>query len=55
VGAKGLYLTEPPRSGETSRLGSRDPTNVAVLLYDDHDRAIKLLHSLNRTVWSEKV
>jgi hypothetical protein len=24
--------------------------NVLVLLYDDHDRAIKLLHSLDRTV-----
>jgi hypothetical protein len=29
--------------------------NVVVLSYDDHDRAIKLLHSLDRTVWSEKV
>jgi hypothetical protein len=29
--------------------------NVDVLPYDDHDRAIKLLHSLDRTVWSEKV
>jgi hypothetical protein len=29
--------------------------NVVVLPYDDHDRAIKLLHYLNRTVWSEKV
>jgi hypothetical protein len=29
--------------------------NVVVLLYDNHDRAIKLLHSLDRTVWSEKV
>jgi hypothetical protein len=29
--------------------------NVAVLPYDDHDRAIKLLHSLDRTVWSEKI
>jgi hypothetical protein len=29
--------------------------NEAVLPYDDHDRAIKLLHSLDRTVWSEKV
>jgi hypothetical protein len=29
--------------------------NVDVLLYDDHDRAIKLLHSLDHTVWSEKV
>jgi hypothetical protein len=29
--------------------------NVVVLPYDDHDRAIKLLHSLDRTVWSEKV
>jgi hypothetical protein len=29
--------------------------NVVVLSYDDHDRAIKLLHSLHRTVWSEKV
>jgi hypothetical protein len=28
--------------------------NAAVLPYDDHDRAIKLLHSLDRTVWSEK-
>jgi hypothetical protein len=26
-----------------------------VVLYDDHDRAIELLHSLDRTVWSEKV
>jgi hypothetical protein len=29
--------------------------NVAVLPYDDHDRAIKLLHSLDRTVWNGKV
>jgi hypothetical protein len=29
--------------------------NVAVLLYDDHDRAIMLLRSLDRTMWSEKV
>jgi hypothetical protein len=29
--------------------------NVAVLRYDDHDRAVKLLHSLDRTVWSGKV
>jgi hypothetical protein len=28
--------------------------NVDVLLYDDHDRAVKLLHSLDRTVWGEK-
>jgi hypothetical protein len=29
--------------------------NVAVLPYDDHDRAVKLLHSLDRTAWSGKV
>jgi hypothetical protein len=29
--------------------------NVVVLPYDDHDRAVKLLHSLDRTVWSEMV
>jgi hypothetical protein len=29
--------------------------NVAVLPYDNHDRAVKLLHSLDRTVWSGKV
>jgi hypothetical protein len=29
--------------------------NVVVLLYDDHDRAVKLLRSLDRTVWSGKV
>jgi hypothetical protein len=29
--------------------------NVDVLPYDDHDRAIKLLHSLDRAVWSGKV
>jgi hypothetical protein len=29
--------------------------NVVVLSYDDHDRAIKLMYSLDRTVWSEKV
>jgi hypothetical protein len=28
--------------------------NVGVLPYYDHDRAIKLLHSLDRTVWGEK-
>jgi hypothetical protein len=28
--------------------------NVDVLLYDDHDRAVKLLHSLDRTVWGGK-
>jgi hypothetical protein len=29
--------------------------NVVVLTYDDHDKAVKLLHSLDRTVWSGKV
>jgi hypothetical protein len=28
--------------------------NVDMLPYDDHDRAVKLLHSLDRTVWGEK-
>jgi hypothetical protein len=28
--------------------------NVDVLLYDDHDRAMKLLHSLDHTVWGGK-
>jgi hypothetical protein len=28
--------------------------NVDVLSYDNHDRAIKLLHSLDRTVWGGK-
>jgi hypothetical protein len=25
-----------------------------VLSYDDHDRAVKLLHSLDRTIWGGK-
>jgi hypothetical protein len=29
--------------------------NVFVLPYDDHDKAVKRLHSLDRTVWSGKV
>jgi hypothetical protein len=29
--------------------------NVVVLPYDHHDRAVKLLHSLDRSVWSGKV
>jgi hypothetical protein len=29
--------------------------NVVVLPYDDHDRAVKLLHSLDCTMWSGKV
>jgi hypothetical protein len=29
--------------------------NVDVLLYNDHDRAVKLLDALDRTVWDEKV
>jgi hypothetical protein len=28
--------------------------NVDVLPYDDHDRAVKLLHSPDRTVWGRK-
>jgi hypothetical protein len=28
--------------------------NVYVLLYNDHDRAVKLLHSLDHTVWGVK-
>jgi hypothetical protein len=28
--------------------------NVNVLPYDDHDRAVMLLHSLDHTVWGEK-
>jgi hypothetical protein len=30
-------------------------SNVAVLPYDDHDRVVKLLHSLDSTLWSGKV
>jgi hypothetical protein len=29
--------------------------NVDVLSYDDHDRAVKLLHSLDHTVWGRKL
>ena len=29
--------------------------NVTVLPYTDHDQAIKLLHALDRSVWSAKV
>jgi hypothetical protein len=29
--------------------------NVAVFPYDDHDRAVKLLHSLDCTVWDGKI
>jgi hypothetical protein len=28
--------------------------NVDVLPYDDHDRAVKLLHSMDHTVWGGK-
>jgi hypothetical protein len=28
--------------------------NVDVLPYDDHDRVVKLLHSLDRTIWGGK-
>jgi hypothetical protein len=28
--------------------------NVDMLPYDDHDRAVKLLHSLDRTIWGGK-
>jgi hypothetical protein len=28
--------------------------NVDVLSYDDHDRAVKLLHSLDCTIWGGK-
>jgi hypothetical protein len=30
-------------------------SNVVVLPYDDHDRALMLLHSLDRTIWDGKV
>jgi hypothetical protein len=29
--------------------------NMTVLPYDDHDRSMKLLHSLDHTVWGAKV
>jgi hypothetical protein len=29
--------------------------SVATLLYGDHDRAVKLLHLLDRTMWDGKV
>jgi hypothetical protein len=29
--------------------------NVVVLMYVDHERAVKLLHSLDRTIWDGKV
>jgi hypothetical protein len=28
--------------------------NVDVLPYDDHNRIVKLLHSLDRTIWGGK-
>jgi hypothetical protein len=28
--------------------------NVDILPYNDHDRAVKLLHTLDRTVWMER-
>jgi hypothetical protein len=28
---------------------------VVLIPYDDHDRAVKLLHSLDRTVWDGRV
>jgi hypothetical protein len=28
---------------------------VAALPYDDQDRVVKVMHSLDHTVWSEKV
>jgi hypothetical protein len=34
---------------------SLDTLVLTVLPYDDHDRAVKLLHSLDHTMWSEKV
>jgi hypothetical protein len=41
--------------GESTVIMNNMRANVVVLLYDDHDRAVKLLHSLDRTVWSGKV
>jgi hypothetical protein len=29
--------------------------NVGELPYDDHDKVVKLLHSLDCTTWSDKV
>jgi prephenate dehydrogenase len=29
--------------------------NVVTLSYDDHDKAVKFLHSLDHIMWSEKV
>jgi hypothetical protein len=29
--------------------------NVATLLYNDHDRVVKLLHSLDCAIWDGKV
>jgi hypothetical protein len=29
--------------------------NVDMLPYDDHDSVVKLLHSLDRTVWGRKL
>jgi hypothetical protein len=29
--------------------------NVFALPYDDHDRTVKLLHSLDRTIWHKEV
>jgi hypothetical protein len=39
----------------SKREGSYTRSCVDVLLYDDHDRALKLLHALDRTVWEGKV
>jgi hypothetical protein len=39
---------------EVHGCGEQHEANVDVLPYDDHDRAVKLLHSLDRTVWGGK-
>jgi hypothetical protein len=35
-------------------IGKKMRANVDVLPYDDLDRAVKLLHSLDRTIWGGK-
>jgi hypothetical protein len=40
--------------GESTVVVNNMRANVDMLPYDDHDRAVELLHSLDRMIWGGK-
>jgi hypothetical protein len=49
-----IYKSNRLRNGRMDKVVNNMRANVDVIPYDDHDRAVKILHSLDCTIWGGK-